>query len=371
MLLNLLDMVDRNRFFPVVICPESSEAVGLFRERDIPVETTAMPWFTKKAGPLRMFLYCYRMFTFAFFLRGIIKRYKVVMIHANSFITAIYASVPAKFFKRPLVWHMHDIIEPGFFNKVFIRYAAWGAERIVCVSGAVRKRLLEFGVNPDKCRTVYNAVTPDVSQDIRKSSSFREEFNIDENTHLVGIIGNVCKQKAQFVFLEAAFEVLKVFKNVVFVIVGDVLTECDVSYKAQLESFIIAHRIENKIIFTGFREDVKQIIGSLEILVHPPILPEALGLVILEAMMQEKPVVASDIGGIPEIMSDGFNGLLVPPGDAHALAEAVCKLLGDPEMRKRLGREGKKAAAGKFAPDNFLKGIMDIYEELLFNKTAK
>jgi glycosyltransferase involved in cell wall biosynthesis len=144
------------------------------------------------------------------------------------------------------------------------------------------------------------------------------------------------------------------------VIVGE--GSLDVELRAQVASLPAPAR--DRIVFTGRREDVAAITGELDVAVLPS-LREAQGISILEAMARRKPVVASAVGGIPEVLTNGHDGLLVPPADPSALAEACIRLACSPELRSRLGEAGRATVEARFSLDAMVRQIEAVYDEEL------
>src|SRR3972149_372532 len=361
-LLNLLSMINKKEISPIVVCPKESELIELFKGEGIIVETTAMPWFTKKAGPIELILYFVHLISFSIFLWKKIITYRIEVIHANTFIAALYSIIPAKVARKPLVWHMHDILAPGLFNKIFIKLAGLGADSIICVSGAVKRRLVEFGVDAQKCFFVYNATVVRAGLENAPDKSFKKEFNLPDDAHLIGMIGQIRKGKGQAIFIKAVPEIMKHFPSARFVIVGDIMHNLDQEYKSYIQRLIESLNLKEKVILTGYRRDVDFIMGALDAVVLAAIEPDSLPTVILEAMSREKPVVASNVGGVPEIVVDGVNGFIVSPGDSGKLAEAVCKLLQDPGLMQKMGQEGKKILSEKFVPEANIEKVIRIYK---------
>jgi len=217
-------------------------------------------------------------------------------------------------------------------------------------------------VEENKCSVIYNYLSLPAGKQQRPD--LRDELSIAKNTNVVGIIGNICFLKGQLVFLHAVPSILQAFPNTVFLIVGDSTGKADESYKQNLREYIQRHGIEKQVMMTGFKKNILDIVEKLDVLVHPPVLPEAFGLVLLEAMYKEKPVVASNIGGIPELVQDRVNGFLIPPNDSDALARSVCKLLSDPQLRTRMGEQGKKICLEQFSQKNFIDKFNLAYREL-------
>ena len=363
-LLNILDMFDKGVVNPLVICPEGSAIIPYFEEAGIKLETTKMSWFTKKASVPTLCSYIFRLAATALFIIERVKKYQISIIHANGIIPLLYSIIPAFITRVPLIWHMHDILDIGLVNRIFVRLGGRSADKIICVSKVVQKRLIEFGVKEEKCQVIYNFISTKKS-DGEARSSFRKEIRIPESSWLVGMIGNITFMKGQKVFIEAAKGILARFPHTVFVIIGDTQVEEDKAYKEALLDMIREKGIVQNVILTGFRKDVLSIISEMDIVIHPPVLPEAFGYVLLEAMHEEKPVIASDIGGIPEIVIDGVNGFLFEPKDAMFLAERVCRLLAEPDLMTRMGKNGKSILFDTFSPEQSIAKIKAIYQELI------
>lgn len=363
-LFNLLQHLGRS-FRPVVICAPGSALATAAARKNILTIALPMPWFTKRSSPFTWLFYAYALMRFTFAVRGLIKKSNVSLIHANGFIPALYAMLPAKLARVPFIWHMHDILQKEFINGLFIKIAALNADRIICVSGAVKKSLQEFGVTETKCKVIYNFIPEPSGATPRGSDGFRAEFKIARNARIVGTIGNICRMKGQMVFVEAVQEIAAQHPDTVFCIVGDILSPADAPYNDELLRRIKESRLKDRIILTGFREDAFYIIKEFDILVHPPTLPESLGLVLLEAMFHKKPVIASDTGGIPEVVVHGVTGLLVPPGDRDSLAHAIDQILTNPALAAAMGSRGNRLFRGKFTTDASMKALTSLYQEVL------
>ena len=193
---------------------------------------------------------------------------------------------------------------------------------------------MEGGVPASKVVVVRSGIDLRKFDGLKDTEDLRKEFGIARDAPLVGNVAALAPHKDQTCLLEAARRVVDAFPGVRFLIVGE----------GPLEVALREHRarlgLEREVIFTGFRRDVGAILRMLDVFVLSSYL-EGLGTSVLDAMLVGLPIVATRVGGIPEAVEDGENGLLVPPRSPEALSEAICRLLEDRAMRERLGRRGK------------------------------
>jgi glycosyltransferase involved in cell wall biosynthesis len=135
----------------------------------------------------------------------------------------------------------------------------------------------------------------------------------------------------------------------------------------ELFRMVDTNGLRESVLFTGFQMDVSEIIATFDVAVLPSFF-EGMGRVILEAMAMEKPVVASRVGGIPDLIDEGINGLLVGPGDVKELAHALEKVLRDKGLARKMGREGRKRIQAQFSAEIMVRSIENLYRELLGKK---
>ncbi len=192
------------------------------------------------------------------------------------------------------------------------------------------------------------------------SCALRREFGIPGDAPLLGVIARLELEKGHHYLIAAMPAILQVATDARLVIVGE--GSLDAELRAQAAALPAPAR--DRVVFTGRREDVASITGELDVAVLPS-LREAQGISILEAMARRRPVVASAVGGIPEVLTDGLDGLLVPPGDSAALAEACIRLACSPDLRTRLGEAGRVTAEARFSLDAMVRRIEAVYDEEL------
>jgi glycosyltransferase involved in cell wall biosynthesis len=175
---------------------------------------------------------------------------------------------------------------------------------------------------------------------------------------LIVSMGGLVKNKGHHVLIEAARLLSRQLPAIKLVICGE-----GPEYSA-LQKAIDRHRLSSKIVLVGFVRQVRKMLRDADLFVLPSIHREGLSLAVLEAMEQGLPVVASRIGGIPEVVEDGVTGLHVPPNDAPALASAIKRLVDDPGLRRRMGAEGQKKIRGQFSAEKMIAQIESLYESV-------
>ena len=241
-----------------------------------------------------------------------------------------------------------------------IKYG-WGVGRFIAVSDGVRRVLVEGGVPPSSVVVVRSGIDLGKFDGLKEPGDLYEEFGIARDVPLVGNVAALAPHKDQTCLLEAARRVVDAFPAVRFLIVGEgPLQEALLERRARLG-------LEREVIFTGFRRDIGAILRMLDVFVLSSYL-EGLGTSMLDAMLVGLPVVATRVGGIPEAVKDGENGLLVPPRSPEALSEAICRLLEDRAMREQLGRRGK-VWVHRFDIRETVRRTEAVYVDLLSNET--
>jgi len=363
-LINLLKNLDPTKFDLTVAYPPNGRLTGKLEEIGIKTEPVKISALRRTFNPMAIISYIYSFVLTTGRLVIIIKRNKINLIHANSFCAQLYGSIPAKITNTPIVWHMHDLIEPQFCNWFFVKWAGITSTRIIAVSNAVARTLLKLGVNAKKIVTIYNGV------DLKKFNcenvykhKIRKELGIELTVPVIGIVGQLASWKGHDNFLKAASIVVKKYPLARFEIIGESITG-DTSYKLKLENLVSELKLSDKVIFIGYRKDMPEMMASLDILVNASS-AEPFGLVIVEAMALGRPVIAADAGGAPEIIRDGENGFLVLPRDPQELAGAILKILDNPMTGRKMGKLGRRMVKEQFSLEKNVRQIEDIYWEIL------
>jgi len=307
------------------------------------------------------------------YLASIIKEKNIQIVHSQGARVDFFARFAAKRTKVPVVISTVQMPVEGFnvnfFKKtiyIFLdRFSEKFVNRFIVVSEALKKRLIEkHRISSGKVSLIYNGV--EIESDTRfripdTRKKIREELKIPENTMLVGTIGRLVWQKGLPYFLEAVEIITQSpitnHQSPVFLIVGEG------ELRSELENLAKRLEISDRVIFTGFRKDVKEILAALDILVLAS-LREGFPMITLEAMAMGEPVVATDIEGIREQVINGETGILVPLKNPQALAEAILRLAQDKELRTRMGLAGRRLVEQKFDIREIIKQHEQLYLSL-------
>ena len=367
-LLTLLRHIDKTRFNPTVILTSEGIFSKRLREENIQVKILYLPLRVtrlKRGNALKAFLFlAVYLFPLQFFLIRLflyLRRNKFHLILTNTMKAHFYGSIAGRLCSIPVLWRFHDILSPADFSPMLIRAIIFFGKRfpikILTVSNLARDHLVKDGLKGDKIEVIFSGIDNELFEYGDGFRNIRNELHIGDNAKLVGCIGRIIPQKGQKSLLLAIPEVIKKFPETFFLIVGEIFLK-EEGYKEELLEIIKKHNIEDRVKFTGFRDDIGNLIRSLDILVFPSVAPESFGLSVLEAMSLGKPVIATKVGGVCEIMEDGVTGMLIEPDHPEQITDRIIQLLNDKGMYDRMGWEAKEAVSRKFS----LKGYVAAME---------
>jgi len=259
----------------------------------------------------------------------------------------------------PVIRHLH--IENHFreTTKAVLRRldnaTARRCARLVAVSEDTRRAYERQGYRAGSIEVVYNGIELD---GVGRSAGFRAELGIPASAPLIAEIGRLCDVKGQRELIQA----LPQLPEARAVLVGKDLEQGG-AFQESLEREAERLGVRERVVFAGHRDDAAAALAEVDLVVLPS-WTEGLPGVVLEAMAQRRAVVATPVGGTPELVADGETGLLVPPRDPHALALAVGRLLADPDLRRRMGEAGYRRVAHGFTAAAMTRRVLEIYDEV-------
>lgn len=249
-------------------------------------------------------------------------------------------------------------------ERITARVALSLADRVIVVCEESRRHVYASSAKASKVATVYNGVPDHVTLRQRVLETRRELGADDPSSILLGTIARLAPEKGLDCLLHAFSDVVRSEPRVRLCIVGGG------SLKEELKTLAADLNIASKVMFVPWTPSYLDQIAAFDAFVLPS-LCESFPFAIVEAMMAGKPVVASNVGGISEAVSEGETGLLVPPGDAPKLAERLLALAKSPELRQQMGEQGRAAALGRFSDKTMIQRTEELYEQLIAGRRGK
>jgi L-malate glycosyltransferase len=248
------------------------------------------------------------------------------------------------------------------------------ADRIVVNAGAIRDWLLEQGYDASKIVVIRNGVDTSRFGARSDGASLRREMDIPAAAPLVVLLARLNPSKGIECFFEAAAQVRERHPDAYFLAVGECFKRnaegevvVDTAYRQQLQDKAVSLGLGDRVRFTGLRKDVPQVLAAAAISVLPSI-SEGISNTLLESMAAGVPVVATRVGGTPEVIDDGKHGLLVPVNDPRSLADAISRVLSDHALAAHLGANGRRRVGEEFSFEAVVRKTEDLYRELLAAK---
>lgn len=295
------------------------------------------------------------------------RRHQADLIHTQLEFANALGNAAAGIIGLPSVCTIHTLDDPvrGSKQSRRLRLMWWSlrrfCDRVITVSEGARKHYLAVsGDSPDKVITLYNGI--DLSSfpqlDTAQRSALRESLGIPVHVPLMVTVAVLRPQKGIQFMLEALPTILEAVPDAYYMVVGDG------DHRQALQEAARKSGIGERVIFTGFRQDVASLLSVSDFFVLPT-LDEALPTVLAEAMATSLPLIVSDVGGVPEMVDDGVNGLLLPPGDPKSLAAACIRLIQDDADARRMGEAGWKVVNERFNIRKQVQHLGDLYDEIL------
>ncbi len=371
-MLNLVRNLDTRKVTPVVVFG----AYGPVVEQMNPVaDTHVLPMPVAVAGAKKDSLGIGSLFRLRATLGGVayiwrlsrfIRRCDVDLVHTNSLKADIIGGIAGRLARRPVIWHVRDRIDEDYLPPSVVRMfrllSRWVPQFVITNSAATLRSLYPdaprgSSVPASGGRRERSAVVHDgtpwpfpASRTAARNGQVR-----------IGLIGRISPWKGQHIFLQAAARVCQKFPEARFFVVGSALFG-EAEYDRKVRSLTESLGISDLVTFTGFRKDVQNMIADMDLIVHASTTGEPFGQVIIEGMAAGKPVVATDGGGVPEIVEDGKTGILVPMGDVQAMADAIGRMLADPALAADMGARGRERVRDYFTIERKARNVEAVYQ---------
>jgi len=292
-------------------------------------------------------------------LYRLIRRHRIQMVCGNMGKEIRLAGLAARLAHIPCIRRRgSDMRYPNKWRHRLVDRCL--VDLIIVNSRATRKTLLQG--NPwlpaEKLRLIYNGIALPSGGGSAVRDEVLKEFDLGRAGPILGVVGLKKERKGHRFLFQALPRILKEYPRLSLLVVGEG------ALRERLEVMTRRLDIDRHVRFTGFRDDIPRLMEAMDIVVLPS-KNEGFGYVLAEAMSRSKPVVASRISSIPEVVEEGLTGLLVPPGDVSALGDALLDLLRDPRKARRMGLAGRRRVERHFSLERMLDEVERLFEEVI------
>jgi glycosyltransferase involved in cell wall biosynthesis len=294
-------------------------------------------------------------------IRRLLAKHDVDVLHPHGYKADLYALAAARRNRVGLLATSHNWPSKLLSMRVYAvldRLALRTFDKVIVVSDVVADILRRSGVAAEKVALIPNGV--DLERFQSAGPKLRTENGFGDNP-VVGFVGRLVPDKGGALLVRAAQQVLAMRPNATFVLVGE--GPAHEEWKALAGEL----GINDQVIFAGVRDDMPEVYASFDMVVLPSLI-EALPMCLLEAMAAGRPVIATRVGAVPRLVVDGQTGLLLEPGDVSSLAQAVLRLLENPDMACQLGENGRAHVAQHFSAEVMAKSYIGMYEQVLVSR---
>ena len=350
-LINLVRGLNREKFRPLVCClTAEGQMAAELHESGIPVLTMHKSAKVDLGHVLR--------------LRNLMREEKVDIVHTHVFtanlwgrLAAIAAGVPV------VITHEHSSFSvDDRYRRLIERVLSRRTDKIISVSEELRVRLIHEARLPlATVTTIHNGLRPPAALNDARRNQLRRTLGLERFDHLIGSVGRLEPRKNYRLLLEAMARLIRQHPSTALVLVGSGEEAASLRYRAGELG------ITPNVVFAGYRSDVRDLLGIMTTFCMSSN-TEGISMALLEAMVAGVPVVATNVGGNPEIVPDGSYGILVPPGDAAALAEALIETLNHRDLALERARKSQKRACEFFGERRMIQRIEELYTQLLHHR---
>lgn len=366
LVLDILQHLDKERFESTIATgitiDRKYDMIGFARDKNIRV--FAMPSLVRDIHPLKDIKTLIKLVIF-------LKKEKFDIVHCHTSKGGFIGRLAAKLAgAKIIIYSPHGDIFEGYFCRLatdfFIlleKFAARFTDKIINLTKIEIERFLEHGIGTrHQLKQIYNGINIKYYERAMTSNlKKRDEFGLGKDDFVCATVGRLVPVKGHTYLIKAIQKVVKVIPEAKFLFVGDG------ELKPKLSEEIKSYDLQRNVFLLGARSDIATILSCINVFLLPS-LNEGFGMVLIEAMAARKPVIATNVGGVPEVIINGTTGILVPPEDPEAFSSAIIKLYNNPEMSLEMGLAGYKRAKKLFNIETTVHELEELYETLIAEK---
>jgi len=350
----LLKTLDKEKYHPIIVCPSRK---GPFAEV---LESAGFHVEYLRLWNWRKYKYILHRWVSVLKIRQLLEKHQIDLVHCNEFWTSPYGYWSVRGKNIPVISHVRLSMTPKKIKDYYLNRQT----RIICVCKALVEEFATMTDYRKRVIPIYNGVDlEEYNPQIVEDEGIRHQYHISEDAVVIGLVGQISKRKGQDQLIRIAPHLIQRFSHVRFMIVG---SSREYEYEKEVHDMIKKMGINDYFIFTGELMDMPKVYRALDILVLPSLM-EGFGRVVVEAEAMEIPVVVSNAGGLVEVVDPEKTGFIFNLGSNEEMLQYLTRLCEDPELRKKMGKEGRKFVTEHFSQEIMIKKITDLYEEILGN----
>lgn len=341
---------------PVLACPLDGELARAAREAGIETEAIRIDRTKATLSPLALLRQIDSLRQGSADVVRLAQRLKPSVIHVHHPVGGLYALAACRELGIPLLLHVHEVLPPKPLYRLAARRVLPRCAGIVAVSGSSAALMHELGVSDSRLRVIHNGVNPSFLEPVEPAPE------LAATGPNIGIFGVIEPRKGQDHFLRAAMQLKDRHPTAHFWIIGGVSFAENTAYQQRLEKMAREAGLADRVHFTGHRTDVARWMAGMDVVALASTEFESLPTVLIESAALGRPIVATEVGSVREILNDGSTGLVVRPGDATAMAGAIGRMLSD--EGRGFGQRARDDVRARFAPSRFIDDMTALYAGL-------
>ncbi|MEX2173561.1 MAG: glycosyltransferase [Pirellulaceae bacterium] len=286
---------------------------------------------------------------------------RVTIYHAHDYKSNVLGVLLKRFYRMRMMTTIHGWVQRTWRTPLYYALDRWSLpayEKVICVSQDLYDMCISAGVSRERCLVLDNAIDTDEFRRSHRREAAKRDLGLSPNRCLIGAVGRLSAEKGFDVLIRAAHSLIEAGRNIELAIVGEG------DEQKNLQRLIVELGIENRVHLLGYRSDMRPIYEAMDIFALSS-LREGLPNVVLEAMAMETPLVATRIAGVPRLVRDGENGLLIEPGSTAALAAALDRLVENPGLRDQFATNARQLIERDFSFEVRMQKLARIYDQLL------
>lgn len=366
-LLLLLKKLNKNEFRPIVLLPSDGPLkVALENENIEVVIAPVLKLYRKLLSPKNLFGFFTDIKKAFYIVNKLHNKYEFELIYSNTL--AVLLGIIFAWKKNiKHLWHVHEIIEkPSFFKKAFIKLLTLKSNTYIIYNSQATKIFWEANKSiKNKGIVIHNGIEiNNLECSSTEISQIRENlFHTQAHEIVLALVGRISRWKGQMILLEAFKELVQQNENVKLVFVGAPPPNQE-KFQEDLEDRIKDLKFQEKVLIIPFQNEIHKIWHAVDIAIIPSTEPEPFGMVAIEAMLAQKPIVGSNHGGLKEIIINKETGFLVTPNNVEELVDVLNKLINDKLLREQMGKKGYSRVIKQFSVNSYVDSIERLFHEI-------